>query len=1325
LSFKSWNPRHNVQMSQEKLRSHLNALSLLKLPSFSDSEELKDVAEVMMKDVKGKDGIKSLLEQALHNLASDAQRKREHRLVSHSIKSKDERSQHFIIDPTTKRKPYNGTKLIKKAIQNLKDRLKDSQPYEPISMTTEDLVLDQQNNCCRYIRNQVKNSIIHGDLKQSICLHVFSYGGSEPDILTIFKIQTKVARGDKHTDKFHIALKKCEANAPQLELKQTVKKVVQFMSTYGGKLKRDISCEAIESIITNEKIKKEELDVLLYSGFFNDDLLQDMRKLNSRGGMGDGGTTFQAFFAKCENILRSDGGVHERRKVDSNDILYGSSVTSISDLKRKAIESLQNDLASGVFDELPPVPSEELLRLQLYPNNATTKASEKMTGRFKFKRGIQLRTLRKSHPDQHFVNALTRYIKEWTIDCKLYSGIGRSKVAFVGQDDKAKIPVGDSIAVSTNVRAKNCAIISTEKDEDRNKAADHDWSTGSITPSVTLFSNIPDNYDGSFYSGGENGFGEVHVTSRDSVFDSSDVFDHCAQLYEILANKKVEDDDNSSNPKSYAETLCALVLQTDGGSDHNIKFLRTKLALISLFQKLDVDHFVVLRGAPYGSFLNVAERAMSLLNIGLQNVALVRDQMADWAEIEVTNAGSMAGIRRRHEEIQKSELNLEMSRREKVRPAMSNDIRKVHIEGRLGISVKKIGRYIRVEKIGDPHREHLFNVGDRIVSLNDVELIDIDLTTFADMLKVQKVSTFGLQFLVDTRKSITSYMKANSNSNSVEERAENRASTVSIPKNIVSNSMSCNQLPIERNTIISDSTSNQRIGHKNISNIRCDEREDSSVCCSYSTINACKFVLSNMKLDKCAEEHCSRMLHHLCQIEYCCLNGLEETREVRVCHHHITNYYKRKDSLVAADSRFVLPAHTSTAAASSSNIPHPPDLPLNQQVRNQETAAVASADPLQSRFCLSTKVGTQRNMKRDLKKEYTKSMELPIHQVNQRFRSLCLEGRPVKADDRCSSNIVESLHSILHGLDESYDRKIREASRFHSMPQLKLFFDNHSIVTPYCISFQKCGKESCPCGPYRSKEGAMRDLVLQHQPMPILNPSHPGHFYSREEALKLFPKSKNAHVNLKDLPSNQKQREDNQKKKEKAKVDTANGKNVSKWAATSVRSVVKCIDCGKPRCMFSKKKLSTKQISDLELYVEYHQFVCGERLFLEDEEEHYLKNIVFHRVNITCYDSIEKQFYNPSNGKRQAFVTPITCARCASTRNVKENDDLEKMNLTDGYLCLPLCEVCINANVSPAHNGKTKQDKMKYKKQATAKKEEIGKKRKNDKQGLDKRKKQK
>jgi hypothetical protein len=72
LSFKSWNPRHNVQMSQEKLRSHLNALSLLKLPSFSDSEELKDVAEVMMKDAKGKDGIKSLLEQALHNLASDA-----------------------------------------------------------------------------------------------------------------------------------------------------------------------------------------------------------------------------------------------------------------------------------------------------------------------------------------------------------------------------------------------------------------------------------------------------------------------------------------------------------------------------------------------------------------------------------------------------------------------------------------------------------------------------------------------------------------------------------------------------------------------------------------------------------------------------------------------------------------------------------------------------------------------------------------------------------------------------------------------------------------------------------------------------------------------------------------------------------------------------------------------------------------------------------------------------------------------------------------------------------------------------------------------------
>jgi U3 small nucleolar RNA-associated protein 14 len=68
--------------------------------------------------------------------------------------------------------------------------------------------------------------------------------------------------------------------------------------------------------------------------------------------------------------------------------------------------------------------------------------------------------------------------------------------------------------------------------------------------------------------------------------------------------------------------------------------------MIALFLVMDFDHLVVLRGAPHGSFLNKVERSMSLLNLGLQHVALVRKQMEPWAETVLSSASSMAEVRK-------------------------------------------------------------------------------------------------------------------------------------------------------------------------------------------------------------------------------------------------------------------------------------------------------------------------------------------------------------------------------------------------------------------------------------------------------------------------------------------------------------------------------------------------------------------------------------------------------------------------------------------------------------------------------------------------------
>ena len=105
---------------------------------------------------------------------------------------------------------------------------------------------------------------------------------------------------------------------------------------------------------------------------------------------------------------------------------------------------------------------------------------------------------------------------------------------FFGQDNKAKIPCGDAVPISTGVRANNKGIVA-EGGRRGLKAMDHDFHSANIIPAATLRSNIPKEVSGSFFIGeDEDGIGQIFVTLRDATFDPSNVFDHCAQLINTL-----------------------------------------------------------------------------------------------------------------------------------------------------------------------------------------------------------------------------------------------------------------------------------------------------------------------------------------------------------------------------------------------------------------------------------------------------------------------------------------------------------------------------------------------------------------------------------------------------------------------------------------------------------------------------------------------------------------------------------------------------------------------------------------------------------------------
>ena len=86
-------------------------------------------------------------------------------------------------------------------------------------------------------------------------------------------------------------------------------------------------------------------------------------------------------------------------------------------------------------------------------------------------------------------------------------------------------------------------------------------------------------------------------------------------------------------------------MYTDGGPDHNLTFLKTQLALISLFLSLDLDMLIAVRTALHQSWKNPCERVNCILNIKLQAIGLMRSSMSTEHEKALSTCDSMKEIR--------------------------------------------------------------------------------------------------------------------------------------------------------------------------------------------------------------------------------------------------------------------------------------------------------------------------------------------------------------------------------------------------------------------------------------------------------------------------------------------------------------------------------------------------------------------------------------------------------------------------------------------------------------------------------------------------------
>lgn len=138
---------------------------------------------------------------------------------------------------------------------------------------------------------------------------------------------------------------------------------------------------------------------------------------------------------------------------------------------------------------------------------------------------------------------------------------------------------------------------------------------------------VPSCITESFYSG------PVFITLKDAIFEPSSPLCHCCELLQALEASRLH-----LNP-----ILC---LYTDGGPDHRSNFLSVQVSLIALFRLLDLDMLVAARTAPHNSYRNPVERIMSLINIGLQSVGVMRQKMPQDMEDAIQNASTMDEVRK-------------------------------------------------------------------------------------------------------------------------------------------------------------------------------------------------------------------------------------------------------------------------------------------------------------------------------------------------------------------------------------------------------------------------------------------------------------------------------------------------------------------------------------------------------------------------------------------------------------------------------------------------------------------------------------------------------
>lgn len=269
--------------------------------------------------------------------------------------------------------------------------------------------------------------------------------------------------------------------------------------------------------------------------------------------------------------------------------------------------------------ELPgvPLPSIRWIYYQFHPTDPHTHASAKHTGRLPIKLKMQASILRAKHEDKGYCWHMWMLLREFAVTY-------RSLSSMFSTDEKKMIPCGNPgnfVQAVEKTRKVMCHI------DGKWVSLDHGWSMNNIVPSVILKIDIPDEVWKSWYGG------VLRVILKEKTFNC-----HDAAMRHTVENLSVCMQLGGVTP--------IMIHVHDGASDYNMTMGGALLAHLADYLLTGADLVISMRFCPYQSYNDPAERCMSLLNLGLQAVALARTLMIPEMERFMRGCGSMSDVRK-------------------------------------------------------------------------------------------------------------------------------------------------------------------------------------------------------------------------------------------------------------------------------------------------------------------------------------------------------------------------------------------------------------------------------------------------------------------------------------------------------------------------------------------------------------------------------------------------------------------------------------------------------------------------------------------------------